>query len=104
MTCSDLLVDGAEAAEDDHEVVVGGDRIEFADEEHVLGRGRVGRRQVADHFQDGGARFGLALGQQLFDLLGRLARHVVDVLVGSDPPALRPSRLVFITPLDPTFT
>ena len=46
------FLDSAEAREDQLEVFVLRDRVELADEEHILGRRQVGVRQIAKHLED----------------------------------------------------
>ena len=55
-------LDGAEAREDDLEVLVLRHRVELAHEEHILGRRQVGVGHVAEHLEHLRAAQGCAPG------------------------------------------
>jgi hypothetical protein len=42
--------DGTESREDYFQIIISSDRIEFADEENILGRGHVCIREIPNHF------------------------------------------------------
>lgn len=83
-----LPFDFAKAVEDDSKVVVGGDRVELADEEDVLRRCDVGVRQVSYNLQDRGSRLRLPLLLQLLNLLGTQPSCLIHLLICPDSSIL----------------
>lgn len=79
-----------EPTEYDLEIVVGCDRIQFANKEDVFWWRHLGVRNVPDHFQNGGSRFGFAVSFHFFYFDDVFAGDVVDLFVGGDAAALEP--------------
>lgn len=83
-------LDLPEPTEYDLEIIVRRHRIQFANEEDVFRRRHLGVRNVPDHLQDSGSRFGFAVRLHLFYFDDVFAGDIVDFLIGGDAAALEP--------------
>jgi hypothetical protein len=84
-----LPEDLSESAENDLEVVVCSDGVEFTDEEDVFGRGHVRLRKITHNLENRGLSLGLLLLKHLFKLGQRLPNVLLKLLISPNPTALK---------------
>ena len=75
------------SGEDDFEVFVSCDRIQFADKQNILRRSHIRVRKIPNHFEDGRPGFSLLLREYFIDLLLRPPFIIIEALICTNPVA-----------------
>ena len=76
-----------EPGENDLQVLISSDGVQFADEQNILRRSHISVGQISNHLQDGSSGFCLLVRQDLVNFLLRSSLEIIDIFISSDPGA-----------------
>lgn len=81
--------DHAEAAEDNLEIIIGGNGIELANEENVFWWSNISVGEISNDLQNGRSSLGFAFLKHFLNFSFSLSLCVVNVLISCDPSILK---------------